>query len=110
MQRTESVKNTFVNITGKLPQGLVELYADISCHTKELGIGFLVVGATARDMVLVHGYGSTIERGTTDVDFGLNVASWGEFNTLRGQLLEAGYKADAHKIHKLSCEARPGCM
>ena len=83
------MKNTSVNIVGKLPQELVELYADISCHTKELGVDFLVVGATARDLVLVYGYDCTIERGTTDVDFGMNVASWDEFNALRARLLEA---------------------
>ena len=102
------MKNTSVNIVGKLPQELVELYDDISCHTKELGIDFLVVGATARDMVLVHGYGATIERGTSDVDFGMNVASWDEFNALRARLLEAGYKPDAHKIHRLSREDEKG--
>ena len=96
------MKNTSVNIVGKLPQSLVDLYADIRGHTKELGIDFLVVGATARDSVFVHGYGCPVERGTTDVDFGIHVASWDEFNALKDRLLAAGYKADAHKIHKLS--------
>ncbi len=96
------MKNTSVNITGKLPQGLVALYADIRGHTKALGTGFLVVGATARDSVFVYGYNCTIERGTTDVDFGIQVASWAEFNALKDRLLAAGYKADAHKIHQLS--------
>ena len=105
------MKNTSVNITGELPQGwegLVELYADISGHTKELGVDFLVVGATARNMVLVYGYGATEERGTTDVDFGIHVASWGEFSALRDRLLEAGYKPDAHRIHRLSYEDKEG--
>ena len=102
------MKNTSVNITGKLPQGLVELYADIRGHTKELGIDFLVVGATARDSVLVYGYGCPVERGTTDVDFGIHVASWDEFNALKDRLLAAGYKADAHKMHKLSREDEEG--
>jgi len=96
------VKTTSVNVTGKLLQGLVDLYADISSHTKALGVDFLVVGATARDNVFVHGYGCTIERGTTDVDFGIHVASWDEFSALKDRLLAAGYEADAHKIHRLS--------
>lgn len=96
------MKNTSVNITGELPQGLVELYADIRGQTKALGIDFLVVGATARDSVFKHGYGCPVERATTDVDFGIHVASWDEFNALKDRLLAAGYKADAHKIHKLS--------
>ena len=80
---------------------MVELYADISKHAKELSIDFLVVGAMARDLVLVHGFDSTIERGTSDVDFGSNVASWDEFGALRDSLLQAGYESDAHKLHRL---------
>lgn len=72
------MKNTCVNIAGKLPSGLVELHADIHKHAKELVIDFLVVGAMARDLVLVYGFGPKIERGTRDVDFGINVASWDE--------------------------------
>ena len=102
------MQNTSVNITGKLPQGLVELYADISDHTKELGVDFLVVGATARDSVFVYGYGCTMERGTTDVDFGIHVASWAEFGALKDRLLAAGCKADPHQIHKLSREDAEG--
>lgn len=105
------MKTTSVNITGKLPQGLeglVELYADIRGHTKELGVDFLVVGATARDMILVYGYDATEERSTTDVDFGIHVASWDEFSALRDRLLEAGYKPDAHRLHRLSYEDKEG--
>lgn len=81
------MKNTCVDVTGKLPAGLVELYADINEHAKALAIDFLVVGAMARDLVLVHGFGSKIERGTRDVDFGINVASWDEFSALRDSLV-----------------------
>ena len=56
--------NTSVNVVGKLPDGLVELYSDIHGHARELAIELLVVGAMARDLVLVHGFGSKIERGT----------------------------------------------
>ena len=73
--RTSSVKNTCVDIAGKLPAGLVKLYADINEHAKALAVNFLVVGAMARGLVLVHGFGSKIERGTRDVDFGINVAA-----------------------------------
>lgn len=62
------MNNTSINIEGKLPQGLVALYADVSNHAQALGINYLVVGAMARDLVLVHGFNATIERGTKDVD------------------------------------------
>lgn len=96
------MKNTFVNIAGKLPGGLVALYGDIGDVAKSLDIDFLVVGAMARDLVLVHGFGSTIERGTRDVDFGINVASWEDFDTLKAQLIEQGFEQDQQKAHRLT--------
>jgi predicted nucleotidyltransferase len=96
------VKNTSVKIVGKLELGLVGLYTNINEHAQKLDIKFLVVGAMARDLVLVHGYGSNVERGTRDVDFGINIASWDEFNALKERLIQAGYKADKHKMHQLN--------
>ena len=57
-------------IADKLPEGLTELYQVINKHATALGITYLVVGATARDIVLVHGYGANVERGTRDIDLG----------------------------------------
>lgn len=73
------MKNTCVNVAGKLPAELIELYADINKHATALTIDFLIVGVMTRDLVLVHGFGSKIERGTRDVNFGVNVADWDEF-------------------------------
>lgn len=61
-----------------------------------------MVGATARDIVLVHGYNATIERGTRDIDFGIQVQTWEEFNQLKTRLLEAGFDQDSDRIHQLN--------
>ncbi|WIO73860.1 nucleotidyl transferase AbiEii/AbiGii toxin family protein [Porticoccaceae bacterium LTM1] len=102
------MKSTSIDITGKLPKGLVEIYSDIAAHTSALGIDYLVVGAMARDLVLVHGYGSTIERGTRDIDFGINVASWEDFDALGKRILEAGYEPDSKQWHRFSCRDEEG--
>jgi len=102
------VKNTYVNITGKLPQGVVKLYSDVCHHAGELDIGFIVVGAMARDLVLVHGYGASIERGTRDIDFGINVSSWDDFNALKNRLINIGYEADARISHRLTTNDAEG--
>lgn len=81
---------------------MVALYGDISDVAKCLGIDILVVGAMARDLVLVHGFGSTMERGTRDVDFGINVASWENFDTLKTQMVKQGFKQDQQKTHRLA--------
>ncbi len=52
----------------------------------------------ARDLVLVHGNGSEIERGTRDVDFAISVHNWVDFNNLRNAMLASGYSAHK-KLH-----------
>ena len=82
----------------------MELYTGIALRAGALEVEFLVVGAMARDLVLVHGFNSKIERGTRDVDFAINVSSWNEFNSLREALLKSGYRADPKEVQKLYLE------
>ena len=102
------MKNTSINITGKLATGLVELYTDISRLADKLNIGFLVVGAMARDLVLVHGFKAAIDRGTRDVDFGINVESWEDYYQLIESLVEDGFVQDQHIIHRLTRDGSDG--
>lgn len=94
--------NTSLNISGLLLTGLVELYRDIEKHTSDLAIPYLIIGATARDIVLVHGYGAAIERGTRDIDFGIQVRTWQEFEKLKAKLIESGFAPHKEKVHQLS--------
>lgn len=99
------MKNSFIDLTGKLPRGMAELYVAVAGQAASIGASYLVVGAMARDLVLVHGYGSTIERGTRDVDFGIEVQSWDVFHALRDSLLAAGFTAHPRVLHKLNFES-----
>ena len=101
-QQRGYMKDTCVDISGKLPKGLIELYKDINNVAGDLKIRYLVVGAMARDLVLVHGFGSTIERGTRDVDFGIKVESWDQFFTLQNALVKLKFKQDEKSIHKFT--------
>lgn len=101
MQQEGFMKATSLNVVGKLPQGLVELYQTISRHTDKLVIPYLVVGATARDIILHHGFGAAIERGTRDVDFGIQVQNWEQFEQLKAALLESGFTPNKAKSHQL---------
>jgi predicted nucleotidyltransferase len=102
MQQGGFIVNILINITGKLPEGLVELYQIINEHANALAIPYLVVGATARDIVLVHGYGARVERGTRDVDFGIQVQTWDQFEQLKASLLKAGFEQHKDKHHQLT--------
>jgi len=65
---------------------------------------YIVVGATARDMVLHHGYGTPIERATKDIDFAVKVDSWERFNALKAQLLDTDFTS-THTQHRLMSPA-----
>jgi predicted nucleotidyltransferase len=49
------------------------------------------VGALARDLVLVYGFEARIERGTRDIDFGIQVDSWDDFQNLKEALIAQGF-------------------
>lgn len=88
-------------IIDRLPQGLLEVYRKVDDAAKTTGCEYLVIGAIARDMVLHHGFGANIQRGTRDVDFGINVASWGVFAKLKTHLLNNGFSADSRAMQRL---------
>lgn len=92
---------TLLDVSEKLPKGLVEVYSQIHGIAAELNVPLLIVGATARDIILVHGYNAAIERGTKDVDFGIEVQNWEHYEVLRTALIEAGFTPHSKKAHQL---------
>ncbi len=50
MQQEEYTMNSLINISGKLPVGLVEMYQVLEKCAKALDIEFLIIGAMARDV------------------------------------------------------------
>ncbi len=68
-------------------------------------VDFLVVGAIARDLLLHYGHGVPITRATTDIDLGLAVAGWEEFQQLRDAYLKsdnftAGRPGNHRLVHR----------
>lgn len=109
MQPEEYTMNSLINISGKLPAGLVEMYQVLEQCAKSLDIEFLIIGAMARDLVLYHGFGADIERGTRDVDFAIQVDSWQRFDQLKEVLEAQGFVADDNEIYRLNF-TDSGCL
>jgi predicted nucleotidyltransferase len=57
----------------------------------QLDTGFVVAGATARDLVLWHVYGIQAERATLDVDVAVCAISWDAHDELIALLVSTGY-------------------
>lgn len=65
------------------------------------GTSFVLVGAAARDLVLVHVHGIDIQRATEDTDLALAVPDWDTFLRVREALIASkAFKADgpAHRL------------
>ncbi len=90
----------FLNISGKIDSAIVELCATVADCAVQLQIPYLVVGASARDMVLHHGFGAPVQRATSDIDFALQVPSWDSFTTLKRKLIENNF-SETNMAHRL---------
>jgi len=65
-----------------------------------MGIPFVVVGASARDLVMHYMHGAPIRRATKDIDFGLQVQDWNTFDSLRAALLKRGF-SETKMVYRL---------
>lgn len=87
----------------------LSILAAVNRVAVELSIPFIVVGATARDLLLYHVFGVPVTRATADVDFAFAVESWERFQELRACLLASGEFHEGrveHRIH-LSVPGHP---
>jgi len=50
----------------------------------------MLVGATARDILLSHVFGLPTRRATYDIDFAVAVRDWGQFDALKARLVARG--------------------
>lgn len=93
--------STLLDASERIEPVLRHAYRDVAEACAELGIDYVVVGASARDLVLHHVYGAPVSRVTMDVDFGLNIGDWDAFGQLRDALAAKGY-ARSRSPHRLS--------
>ena len=66
-------------------------------------IGYMLVGATARDVLLTHVFGLATRRATYDVDFAVAVKDWEQFAALRAGLIARGTFKTAGEVQQRLC-------
>lgn len=79
-----------LNLSPKIDSLFLTIFESLDAAASAVGIPYFIVGATARDMILSMGYGIEISRATADIDLGINVSSWDEFNQLKEALTNTG--------------------
>lgn len=90
------------DLSNKLPTQIVEILRIISQIADELEIPILMIGATARDLVLHYAYNVRKMRATKDIDFAVMVENWAKYENLKSKLIESDDFAPVKNIeHRL---------
>ena len=76
------------------------MYQHVSIAAQALDVRYVVVGAATRDLVLHYGYGAPVVRATTDVDFGIRVATAAKYEKLRRRFEKEGFRTEitSHRL------------
>jgi hypothetical protein len=81
---------------------LLDILSGIQAVTGALGCEYLLVGATARDMLMTHVFGLESRRATHDVDFAIALDDWARFDALKAALVATGsFAPAADRVHLL---------
>lgn len=99
------MSNILLDLSGKIDQQTVTTLSIVKKVADALHIPFFIVGASARDFILKHCYGIESRRMTMDIDIGVEVASWEQFNKLTESLLSTPKISSVTKPQKFRCDS-----
>jgi predicted nucleotidyltransferase len=91
-----------LRIKQPLPAGVEAVIRAVQAGAAQLGLEPLLVGATARDLLLVHVFEQPVRRATLDVDFAVALASWEQFEALKQELISGhGFQDEPRQKQRL---------
>ena len=82
--------NTLLRLRKKIPDHILEILRLVFEEVAKLETQAFFVGATARDLIFEYVYDAEIKRATEDIDFGVAVRSWSEYERLKTALTGTG--------------------
>jgi predicted nucleotidyltransferase len=100
------MSKNLLDLSGKIDALTIAIFDAIVTVTRANDIGFFLVGATARDLILHHGYGIAVRRATEDIDLGVQVSDWAEFGRLKEELLQISGFESAKESQRLLFQNR----
>lgn len=99
------MKKRLLDLSGKIDNLRVGVFESVSTVAGISGFPFCVVGASARDMILLEGYGIDTGRVTMDIDLGVQVQDWPGYDKIKIELIKTGrFKADKKRSQRLLFE------
>lgn len=95
------MKNILIDISGKLDSSYIAAIEEIKKVADSLKISFFIVGALARDIIMEYFYEIKAPRITMDIDLGVRVTSWKQFNELINTLELSGEFKKLKEKHRV---------
>ncbi len=83
------MKSILIDLSGKINETSVSILREIQEVSTRMNVPFFVVGATARDIILEHQFDIKPGRATIDIDIGVLIAGWDQFETLKDKLIRS---------------------
>jgi predicted nucleotidyltransferase len=84
-----------------VPDSILHILAVVDRVATEQECPYVVVGATARDLLFFHVFGIPASRATRDIDFAIAVESWDKFHGMRNALLATEEFVPSKVEHRL---------
>lgn len=81
------MSDTLLKLQKQIPENILETLTLVTTVAEELQIPSFIVGATARDIILEYVYQAGIRRATDDIDFGVAVQSWEQYEKLKSAFI-----------------------
>lgn len=73
-----------------IDSAVLGVYRAVTDAADRLGIRWVIIGATARDLVYENWFGISPRRRTSDIDLAIEVESWDDYTRLKTALVENG--------------------
>ncbi|MCX6138069.1 MAG: nucleotidyl transferase AbiEii/AbiGii toxin family protein [Ignavibacteriales bacterium] len=90
------------DISNRVEPAVVKVLTDLAEITSRHRISFLVVGATARDIVFSAIHNIPTRRASLDIDLGIRIETWEQFETVVNDLVDLkSYDKDSKKKQRL---------
>jgi predicted nucleotidyltransferase len=93
---------TWLDLKRSLDPRLDRLLRDLDDLFRSRGIDYLLTGGMAREILLYYGHGCATGRATKDVDFGVALSSWEDYEALRSALVGTGtFRPDPKETQRM---------
>lgn len=96
--------NILYDLTGKIDKKTVAILSEIDRIADRLRLAYFIVGATARDILLQHAHDIHSTRATVDIDIGVLVSDWNQFQALKQALVGTGKFNSTRQTQRLMYE------